>query len=81
MDHNFTILDGFQYTSLDGGIVISVSAPNDGSSLEFEAGDSIKRGLTDPQLTINGMTVGQMNRKKLHDELDAWLDSRIELAA
>ena len=78
MDQDFTIF--FASSLMGGGIVISVSSPDNGSAIEFNAGDAIKHGLTDPLKTMNGMTVGQRNRKALHDALDEWLDQRIELA-
>jgi hypothetical protein len=77
MYQDFTILTGFGSKPIGAGMVVSVSSLENGSALEFKAGDAIKHGLTDPLVTTNGMTVGQMNRKALHDALDAWLDQKI----
>ena len=80
MDQDFTILTGFGSKLIGAGMVVSVSSLDNDSAIEFRAGEAVKHGLTDPLKTTNGMTVGQRNRKALHDALDAWLDQRIESA-
>jgi hypothetical protein len=63
------LVDGFESRPI-GDIGVRISE----ETIEFSSNTGFGRLLTNPLVTDNGQTVGERNRKALHERLDAWLD-------
>lgn len=49
----------------------------DSSTLSFQKGPGFEKQFSDPKLTVQGFTVGEMNRQHLHSLLDTWINDEI----
>ena len=61
-----------------GGVTCTVST----SSTEFKVtiGEEFEGWITSKELTIEGLTVGQLNRQYLHGRLERFINSALEKA-
>lgn len=51
----------------------SVHQSNNGSSIKFVAGPAFKRMLTNPTLSLDGRTIGDLHIDDLHGYLQSWI--------
>ena len=58
------------------GLGVQVVCKEDMSSIEFKAGDAIRRTLLNQSKIDDGRTVGQANHDFLHKCLDSFLDDK-----
>jgi len=63
-----TLIDGY------ASPISCVHIKTSDERIEFSSDTGLGALLTNSLLTDNGQTVGERNRKALHERLDAWLD-------
>jgi len=70
-----TLLPGFSATGPKG---YAVEIETDKDRITFHAGEALASSLTNPLKVTYTATVGDMNRRHLHEKLDAWLDANLK---
>jgi hypothetical protein len=70
-----TLLPGFSATAPKG---YGVEIKTDKGCITFHAGEALAYCLTNPLKVTYTATVGDMNRRHLHEKLDAWLDANLQ---
>jgi hypothetical protein len=71
-----TLLPGFSVTCPKGHAV-QIETAKDNKFIRFDAGEAFKESLTNPLKVTHTATIGDMNRRRLHDKLDQWIDANL----
>ena len=62
-----------------GGVTCTVSTSP--TELKITVGEAFEEWITNKELTIEGLTVGQLNREYLHKKLEQFINSALEKAS
>ena len=75
-----TLLPGFSVTGPKGNAV-QIETAKDNKFIKFDAGEAMASSLTNPLKVTYTATVGDMNRRHLHEKLDQWIDANLKEAS
>jgi hypothetical protein len=56
----------------------STTLARDYSFIRFERGPGFKKELTNPDITIDGRSIGEKERALLHEKLDFWIEENLK---
>jgi hypothetical protein len=77
MSNYEVLLPGFSSKG-PNGYAVQIETAKDNKYIKFDAGEVFSRSLTDPLKVTYTATVGDMNRRHLHERLDQWIDANLE---
>jgi hypothetical protein len=70
-----TLLPGFSAAG-PKGYAVEIETAKD--FITFRAGEALAYSLTNPLKVTRTTTIGDMNRRHLHEKLDAWLNANLQ---
>jgi hypothetical protein len=72
-----TLIPGFSATG-PTGYSVQIETADDNKFIKFDAGEAMTYCLTNPLKATSDMTVGDINRLRLHKKLDEWIDANLK---